>query len=301
MSAGRDWRKVNESLVRRGELLLDLEFVKGWSGELSRMNEGKEGARFRYPDSLIRLLGFLHVYLHLPYRQLEGFIRALSRYVERLEVPDYSSMSWRISRLPMKLDRSLITSDQDVVIAVDATGIKVANRGDWIRHQWKVRRGFLKIHLAVDVKQKKLLSLEVTDEKTGDGRMLKPLVEQASQSTPVSRAVADGAYDSKNNFHYLASRGIEPCIKVRRSSTGKARGCFTRKLVAQEYLKDPDGWKRRHRYGQRWMAETAISSFKRMFGEHVTAHKWRNMIRELYLKANLYNLFITLTATTHMN
>jgi len=69
-----------------------------------------------------------------------------------------------------------------------------------------------------------------------------------------------------------------------------------RKLVAVEYLDDPDGWKRQHRYGQRWMAETAFSSLKRMFGEHVSARKMENMVRELTLKVSLYNLFIGLTA-----
>lgn len=295
MSKTRDWRKVNESLVRRGELFLDFDFVKGWGSELQEMNEGKEGARFRYPDSFIRLLGFMHSYLHLPYRQLEGFIKVLSTYVEGLKTPDYSSMSWRMSRMPMKLDRSLLKSGEDVVIALDATGIKVADRGDWIRHQWKARRGFLKIHVAVDVKEKRILSLEVTDERVGDGRKLKPLVEDASQNVHVSKVIADGIYDSKGNFRYLAGRGIEPVIPVRRNSSRKAGGCMPRKLVAQEYLQDPKAWKRRHGYGQRWMVETAFSSFKRIFGEHVTSHKWKNMIRELYLKANLYNLFIALT------
>lgn len=31
-----------------------------------------------------------------------------------------------------------------------------------------MRRGYLKIHIAVDVKQKKILALEVTDEKVGE-------------------------------------------------------------------------------------------------------------------------------------
>ena len=44
------------------------------------------------------------------------------------------------------------------------------------------------------------------------------------------------------------------------------------------------------------MAETTISSYKRMFGEHVSAKKMANMIGELMTKANLYNLFIGLTA-----
>jgi len=294
--AKRDWKRVNEALVRRGELLLDLDFVKGWEGELDAMNRGKEGARFRYPDSFIRLLLFMHAYLHLPYRQLEGFTKALARYVKGLRPPDHSSIQWRAERLPLKLDHGVMDSNEDMVIAVDATGIKVANRGDWIRHKWKVRRGFLKIHIAVDIKQKRILALEVTDERTGDGRMLKPLMEEASHKATIATAIADGAYDTKANFHYLSGKGIEPVIKVRRNSSGKSCGCMPRKMVAVEYLKDPQEWKEHHGYGRRWMAETAISSYKRTFGEHVTATRMENMARELVVKANLYNLFIGLTA-----
>ena len=291
----RDWKQVNEGLVRRGELLLDLDFVKGWGRELDSMNSGKEGARYRYPDSFIRLLLFMHAYLHLPYRQLEGFTKALSRYVEGLKPPDYSTIQWRAGRLHLNLDQTLVDSGEDVVIALDASGIKVSNRGGWMRRKWKVRRGYLKIHIAVDVKQKRILALEVTDERTGDGKMLQPLVEGASKKGRVVKVLADGGYDSKQNFHYLDGKGIEPVIRVRRNSSRKSGGCMPRKLVAVEYLDDPEAWKRQHGYGQRWMAETAFSSLKRMFGEHVSARKMENMVRELTLKASLYNLFIGLT------
>ncbi len=165
----RNWKRINEALVRRGELLLDLDFVKGWGSELEVMNRGKEGAQFCYPDSFIRLLLFMHVYLHLPYRQLEGFIKALSKYVKGLKPPDHSSISWRAEKLPVKLDSAVMHSNEDVVIAVDATGIKVSNRGDWMRHQWKRRRGFLKIHIAVNVKKKRILALQVTDDRVSGG------------------------------------------------------------------------------------------------------------------------------------
>ncbi len=292
----RDWKQINEALVKRGELLLDLDFVKGWENELQSMNKSKEGARFCYPDSFIRLLLFMYVYLHLPYRQLEGFTKALARYVKGLKPPDHSSIQWRAENLPVKLDKTLVDSNEDLVIALDASGIKVANRGDWIRHKWKVRRGYLKIHIAVDVKKKTILALKVTDEKVGDGQMLQPLVEEASKKGKITKTLGDGGYDSKSNFRYLNARKIEPVIKVRKNASSKAGGCMPRKLVAQEYLRDPEAWKRNHGYGQRWMAETVFSSYKRTFGEHVSAKNMTNMAAELMIKANLYNLFIGLTA-----
>jgi len=90
--------------------------------------------------------------------------------------------------------------------------------------------------------------------------------------------------------------GIEPVIKVRRNASSRAGGCMPRKLVAQEYLRNPEAWKRSHGYGYRWMAETALSSYKRTFGEYVTAKNMENMVGELMTKANLYNTFIGLTA-----
>jgi hypothetical protein len=182
-------------------------------------------------------------------------------------------------------------------LAVDGSGIKVSNRGDWIRHKWKVKRGYLKIHIAVDVKRKKILALKVTDERVGDGRMLQPLVEEASKKGgKIAKTIGDGAYDTKSNFRYLAGNEIEPVIKVRKSSSSRAGGCMPRKLVAQEYLRDPEAWKRKHGYGQRWMVESTISSLKRTFGEYVSARSMRNMAQEMMIKASLYNVLIGLTA-----
>jgi hypothetical protein len=93
-------------------------------------------------------------------------------------------------------------SNEDVVMALDASGIKVTNRGEWIRHKWKVRRGYLKIHITVDVKRKKILALKVTDEKVGDGRMLQPLVKDTAKKANITKTIGDGAYDTKSNFRY---------------------------------------------------------------------------------------------------
>jgi IS5 family transposase len=293
--AARDWRRVNEGLVRRGEILLDLRILDRWDSELERMNARKEGGRYVYPEIFVKLLGYVHLLFHLPYRQTEGFLKALRRFDSRIEVPDYSTIDRRVNRLGVKLDEE--DYGNDLVIAVDASGVKVSNRGDWMRRRWKVRRGYLKIHIAVDVKRKRILALEVTDEKVGDERMLQPLVEEASRKGKIAKAIGDGAYDTRSNFHYLAEKGIEPVIKVRRDASNRAGGCVPRKLVAQEYLHDPEAWKRRHGYGQRWMAETVFSSFKRTFGEYVSAKTMRNMANEIILKASLYNLLTTLTIT----
>ena len=110
--------------------------------------------------------------------------------------------------------------DEYVIIAVDSTGIKVTNRGQWMREKWHIKKkGYLKIHVAVNVKTKKILSMKVTDEHAHDSKMLPELVENiiASDSiTTIGKLFADGAYEGNDVFRCLADNGILPCIKVRK-------------------------------------------------------------------------------------
>ena len=96
------------------------------------MNSGRMGGRYRYPDSFIRLQGFIRACFRLPYRQLEGFTRALSQWEPRLIAPDYSTTCRRVNRLDVGLEPRL-DPDKPVTIAMDASGIKVTDRGEWIR------------------------------------------------------------------------------------------------------------------------------------------------------------------------
>lgn len=72
-----NWPRYNKSMVRRGEVVLDFDVIKNWDNELDKINEGKEGASYRYPNSFVQLLGYMRAYFHLPYRQTtEGVVRA---------------------------------------------------------------------------------------------------------------------------------------------------------------------------------------------------------------------------------
>ena len=128
----RNWKNYNESLVRRGEILLDFDVIDNWNTELIEMNKNKEGRKFVYPDSFIKLLGYMRAYFHLPYRQTEGVVREHASNTLP-SIPDYSNISRRINRLDIKIslddaDKSNLHAD-NFVIAIDSTGLKVTNRG----------------------------------------------------------------------------------------------------------------------------------------------------------------------------
>jgi len=295
MSDKRDWSQYNEALVRRGEINLSPSVIDDWKRELNRANDGKVGEPYHYPESYIRLLAFTRLLFHLPYRQTEGFVHFLSKHVDGLKAPDYSTIDRRTNKLGVSLDDSLISSNAPVSIAIDSSGVKVHNGGDWIRKVWKVKKGYLKIHFAVDIKTKQIVSMDVSSEKVHDGRRMKRLVNKAKENVRVKRVLADGAYDSRANFRFLSNNRIEPVIRVRSNSVPKSKGCMARKLaVIEQQTFKPKAWSRIHRFGYRWRVEGTFSCIKRIFGEYVTAKKFVNMAKEMAMKASIYNAFIAM-------
>jgi hypothetical protein len=223
----RNWTNYNEKWVRRGEIIISKDVIQNWDKELAVMNHKKEGRKFLVPDSFMKIAGYARAYFGLPYRQTEGLLRTHSDSIPH--IPDYTIIHKRINRLEIKVNQKS-DNDDDIVIAIDSTGIKVANRGEWMRDKWKRRRGFLKIHVCVDINSKKIVSLKITDEKSHDAKHLPDLVEEAQNHRKVIKALADAAYDSKNNFSYLWYHDIVPAIKVRKNSSFKSGGCYPRKV-----------------------------------------------------------------------
>ncbi len=86
-------------------------------------------AKSTIPDSFILIIGHIKVYLHLPYRQTEGIIKAAGKNLPNH--PCYSQICRRINKLDIDINNSIDDDDDDIVIiiAADSTGIKVTNRG----------------------------------------------------------------------------------------------------------------------------------------------------------------------------
>ncbi len=243
------------------------------------------------------------MYFHLPYRQTEGVAQGHAKG-KVPSIPDFTTINRRINRLNIQIKdtaKSKEYEDEYIVIAIDSTGIKVTNRGQWMRDKWNVskdKKGYLKIHVAVNVKTKKILSIKVTDEHVHDSKALPELIDNVIESDKqitLGNLFADGAYDGNNIFRYLEDNGILPCIKVRKNARvrWKKGKNILRNLSVLEQKKDLQKWKDSVSYGQRWIVETVFSCLKRRFGEDVYSVKLKNMIQEMMLKASLYNKLIS--------
>jgi len=283
----RNWPEYNEKLVKRGWFYLSTDFVKNWDKELKKMNKRKNGRPYRYPETFIQFSGLAYSFLHLPYRQLEGFLRALSGFVPGLRSADYTTLWQRISNLELNIP----VPDNDIVVAVDSTGMKVTSRGDWMREKHGVeRKGWIKVHVAVDVETRRPITFEITDERITDQDMIKPLLTDIK----LKDSLMDGAYDKEEVFKFLKEKGVAmPGIKIRKNAIVKA-GSERAESVLEFKKYGYDSWKLVHRYGRRWAAESVFSAIKRIFGENVRATSKKGMFEEVSRMLNFYSIILSI-------
>jgi hypothetical protein len=302
-TVSRDWRHINNRLIQQGTILVDLRFLENRKAELSKMNDCKEGAPFEYPDSLINYAGNVRCMFRLPYRQTQGLLNGIAKEVPELTVPYYTQIQRRFNKLPVKIQPK--KSNKPLWAAIDASGISVTNRGEWMR---KIHRkgkideckGFLKIHVSVDVHSQEVVAIKVTRENVGDNKMFKPLLIQTVQNTgrKISRLFGDGSFDTYENFELCQETGINPVIRIDDNAiTNPPPDNFiyrnrpepVRTIHARKQLSDREAWKEETQYGLRWIVETFFSVIKRRFGTYVMARNYDNMQQELCFKAKLYN------------
>jgi IS5 family transposase len=119
----------------------------------------------------------------------------------------------------------------------------------------------VKAHVAVDVSNLEVLAVVVTDDEVHDAEVFVPLVDQVlDRGVKIKRVLADGEYDSRENFDFLASQGIDAAIKLRKDAVARAEKSQARyEAVVERQELGEDGWKARHEYWLRWRAEIMFS------------------------------------------
>jgi ADP-heptose:LPS heptosyltransferase len=79
----RNWKNINQQLVDRGKEITIFINQKDmdWTEELQKLNNGKRGAPYEYPNTLIFAGIAIKCLQHKGYRQLQGFIEDLSKFL----------------------------------------------------------------------------------------------------------------------------------------------------------------------------------------------------------------------------
>ena len=73
------------------------------------------------------------------------------------------------------------------------------------------KKGYVKIHVAVNIKSKKILSMKITNEHVYDSKAVPELVNgviKSNSMTIIGKLFADGAYDGNDIFRCISDNGI---------------------------------------------------------------------------------------------
>ena len=283
-----NWCEYNEKLVRRGEILFNLDFVKNMEKELEEMNRGKKGRPYIYPNSLFRFLGYL--YLFFPnYRILEGICRVLSEIIPGFPTPDHSTIH---RRLEGKFENVKIKGN---VLIVDSTGFQMGRTTEYVEYKHKLRRRkkWVKMHIITD--GEKVVEIEITASNVGDSpvfrKMFERLRKMLGEDVKIT-IIGDAAYDSRQNFNLVEKSGHKPLFKVRGNSSSLSRSSPARRKAVIEQRNE--NWSKESGYTKRWRVEAVFSAMKRLFGEKLSSRKMEYAIRELLIMVSLFNIFHTL-------
>ena len=138
------------------------------------------------------------------------------------------------------------------------------------------RRTWRKLHLAVDAATNTIAAAAtLTTSGEGAAGQVGPLLDQTTG--PIYTVVADGAYDGEPTYQTVAGRDPATAVVIPPCSTAvpgpgadpTQRDRHIQSLAEESRL----GWQQETDYGKRSKAETAMSRYKRILGDHLHARK----------------------------
>lgn len=317
-----DWKVYNKQLVDRGRKLAErIISIKDqvsdfWEDELFAMNEGKEGARYEYPESQIILFSILRSAFNInSYRNLQG-LGVL--FFEK--VPDYTEIHRRIMKLNLdeleKINREVTkakTKGRVIDISLDGTGIQVNGKYVWTdkKHEKEKmrKRDWKKINIAIDVETRQIVGVKVLGKNDNEGShkntvdLMGNVFKNIDRSAKIGKSYADGGYDNIENFEMFEELGIEPIIRTKKRTReiasfmnntnikeSKRKKYFSKKRN-REAIKQYfwDYFVKEYGYGKRSGIEGIIGSFKRFFRENLFSRLDEMIEREILTRVLIWN------------
>ncbi|MDE1834582.1 MAG: IS5 family transposase [Candidatus Micrarchaeota archaeon] len=271
------------------------------------VNRNKRGRPFEYSNIVILSSYAIKCVFKLAYRQTEGLIVDITSLMKSSLCPNFRTVWYRIKTLKESGVKLLINAQkvgEKLEVAIDSTGLKNVNDGEYRTKMYRKKKDWTKFHIVVDKNTGRILNAKITNDKAGDGQTFGKVINPIKDR--ISVVYGDGAYDSVNIWNWCESNSVEGRIPVRINANPKwngARQSAIRKQFglppshARRGLFDTEGrrnyyryiWKKKSHYGSRWIVEATFASFKRMFGEAVFSKNWEMKENETLIKTILYN------------
>lgn len=286
-----DWKSYNESLKRRGSLLIWLDKDMVWLAPRA----GRMGRRPVFSDAAIQFCLMVKVLFSLPLRQATGMVSSILQ-MAGLEwpVPDFSTLSRRQKNITVGISSRRAAGPLNLL--VDSTGIKFLGDGEWLtrKHGTHRRRQYRKVHLAMDTGSGDIAAVEFTSSREGDSPVLPDLLDQIAPDQEIGTVTGDGAFDTRRCHAAILVRGGTAIIPIRKNGRFSKEDCPAARarndiLRATRRL-GRTIWKRWSGYHVRSRIEAKMRGLK-SFGERIASRDPDPQTAEIHIRIALMNRF----------
>ena len=290
-----NWREYNESLRQRGDVTIWLcpEVEDAWQADRRQT----QGGQPIYSDLAISVCLTLGMVFKQPLRQTEGLVRGLAKLMGLdVPVPGFSTLSRRGAGLSLP-EKSKAHKSGPIELVVDSTGLKIFGEGEWLQNKHKTkakRKSWRKLHLGLDLTTGDIVCADLTKDDVGDPTALPDLFDQID--APVSRFLADGAYDGDPTSDLLADRFgeaveiiIPPPITAVPSPDAAHDPTPRDKRIAAIRDNGRMAWQVSSGYNQRSRGETQMGRWKTVIGPKLKARNFPNQKTEVRIGVNILN------------
>jgi hypothetical protein len=177
-------------------------------------------------------------------------------------VPYHSTASRRAATLPAI--RSGALPEGPLHVLTDSTRLAVYGAGQWLeeKHGRKSRRGWRKLHLAVDAGSGVIVARTLTDQDRDDPSQVGPQLDRIDG--PIARVTAEGAYDGTPTYHTIAAHGggIEVVIPPRATAARSGRRPSATGNLETIATQGRLSWQAATGYGRRARVVTTMGGYK---------------------------------------
>ncbi|MBC7211438.1 IS5 family transposase [Hoeflea sp.] len=290
-----NWAEYETGLRRRGSLTLWItpEALSGWAAPRRKTRGGQP----LYSDVAIETTLTLGMVFGLRLRQSEGLLSSVLDIMRLdLPVPDHTTLSrrartWKPSA--RSNDRQNVPGEP-IHVLVDSTGLKIYGAGQWLeeKHGTKSRRGWRKLHLAVDADSGEIIAHSLTDQETGDASQLQALLDQIDDE--IGQLTADGAYDGDPSYDAVLRHSADARVVIPPRSNAVVRPTAQACCQRDDHITSMqiDGrlkWQASTGYGKRALAETAMGRYKGVIGPRLRARSFLAQQTEAAIGVTILN------------
>jgi len=283
-----NWKEYESGLRRRGSLTM-------WIEEEALLNWQSIGpnGQARYSAIAIETCLMLRSAFKMALRQTEGLMGSVVMLMNlTITVPDHTTVSRRSVGLKVKKLKRLPQGALHVLI--DSTGLGIYGAGQWLeaKHGVKSRRGWRKLHLAVDADSGMIIAQVLTDQDTDDPSQVGPLLDQVEED--IRQVTLDGAYDGEPTYETIAQHGkdIKAVIPPRKTAVPGTESVPRPQRDAHIDMIKTQGrlaWQTATGYGKRSLVETTMGRYKSIIGPRLRARKWEAQQTEATIAVAVLN------------